>query len=125
MLSILLWLMNEAAYRYSLFGIWWWFDSPVHFLGGLALGAFFFWFFGRVRDHMPSFSLTAVIGYTFAMVLIVGIAWEIFEYAFHIPNNTPLGYSLDTLKDIILDVCGAAVVVWLYMCQRVKILGTV
>lgn len=96
----------------SMFFLYWdieWFDTMMHFLGGLTVGLLFVWawygsdmFGSRV---MPA--RYAAILSTIAFALLVSVAWEVFEYAFDIANPTGDNYSLDTFEDFVADTLGA------------------
>lgn len=80
-----------------------WFDIPMHALGGaiVSLGsqsALFHSVF-RCRPHH--------LGFAIALVLAVGISWEVFEWGAGIVDVEE--YVADTILDIVLDVCGGVV----------------
>lgn len=86
-----------------------WFDSLMHFLGGLTIGLFSLWvwfgsgFFGR---SVPSKKAAFVAALIFAM--LGGLWWEFFEYAYGISN--PIGsFALDTFHDVLADFVGGMV----------------
>ena len=95
-LALLTWL----AIGYSLYWRFWWFDIPMHILGGVWAGFCAAWLLARREE---SFSLAWCI----ALTLFVGIAWEIFEYSEGIAMPQYLSYPLDTVKDIFMDLLGA------------------
>lgn len=76
-------------------------DLATHFLGGVWSALFFYWL-GAVFHRVPS-SVHVV-----ALVLVLGVAWEIFELSFGISAATD--YAIDTLTDLSMDVVGAIVV---------------
>lgn len=117
-LSLLLWLMNKAAYAYSLFWIWWWYDIPMHFLGGMVIGSFSLWFFGRLQENSPYFSRISLNLLVALSVLVIGSAWEIYEYTYQLTFNGMISYPVDTIKDFILDFAGAAAVLYWYIRQK-------
>ncbi|HTR18658.1 MAG TPA: hypothetical protein VMH91_01595 [Candidatus Paceibacterota bacterium] len=84
-----------------LFTIWWW-DIPLHILGGLWVALAGTWFFGlfgiRVRPMQA-----------IALAFSVGVAWELFEYLFGIGGSLFMSYPVDTAKDLFDDVLGGAV----------------
>jgi hypothetical protein len=84
-----------------------WFDSFVHFLGGLSMGLVFLWIwfasgvFSRSTPSKKEAFLTALIA-----GMVIGVGWEVFEYAHGIAN--PIGnYTLDTFHDLLADFLGA------------------
>lgn len=93
----------DMTYNLSYVIPWW--DSFEHALGGVCIG-----FFGlvlaeffRVRRHR----LLAVL----AFVLSAGVAWEIMEYVSRIGGSPFMSYSIDTIKDIVLDLFGGYIAV--------------
>lgn len=71
-----------------------WFDIPMHFLGGLALGTLAVGFLNR---HRPL---------AFAAALLAAfVAWELFELFFGLPRESD--YAADTALDLVMDTLGA------------------
>ena len=77
-----------------------WVDLPMHFAGGVLIGALSLWVAGRLGRTLRA-------GGLFWIALAVGVAWEIFEYAVGAVAVSRDSYSLDTLIDLAMDVCGA------------------
>ncbi|OGG57710.1 hypothetical protein A2853_00550 [Candidatus Kaiserbacteria bacterium RIFCSPHIGHO2_01_FULL_55_17] len=96
-LALLTWL----AIGYSLYWRFWWFDIPMHILGGVWAGFCAAWLLAR-RDEIFSLVLCIVFA------LAVGIGWEIFEYSEGIAMPQYLSYPLDTVKDIFMGLLGAS-----------------
>ena len=100
-LIVFFFLINSLAnYFYWFYSIWW-FDMPMHFLGGFWWGLVFVWFY-RVEEISPA-SIFGII----LSVLFVGVLWEIFEFFFYnfIAQNS--FNILDTISDVCLDLAGA------------------
>lgn len=89
-----------AFYLYWTLG---WFDYLMHFLGGLGGGLVAFWFVSNKNFSQLRFLVIIVVS-----VLLVGVAWEIFEYAYNIAQSTE-GYVADTFHDLLMDALGALV----------------
>ena len=105
--SITLALVHLMAMEFSLYWKHVWLDMPMHFLGGfcVALGYAIIPFF---KIQLPE-SLTTVWVYLGA-VLLVGIAWEVFELFTGISlANDAENLLLDTSVDVVLDLCGGYV----------------
>lgn len=96
-LAVLTWI----AVRHFLYWRIWWFDIPMHVLGGVWAGLCAAWLLAR-RGH--AFSLVWCLSFAFA----VGVAWEIFEYSEGIATSRYLSYPMDTAKDLAMDLFGAA-----------------
>lgn len=86
-----------------------WFDSLMHFLGGLSAGLFSLWVWyvsGLLGREVPTRKQVFIT--TLIWVMIVGVGWEFFEYVNGIAN--PIGnYALDTFNDLVADFVGAVV----------------
>lgn len=92
LLAVLEWwaVENYIFWRYV------WFDVPMHFLGGLALGVLAVGFFHTRQSGI--FALALALAF---------IAWEIFEYTFGLPRES--NYVFDTGLDLLMDTLGAVV----------------
>ncbi len=77
-----------------------WIFTPMHVFGGLIVG-FFVLYLGAGLDIRVTRNLVL------AAILVVGVAWEIMEYA--------VGFELtviDTSTDLVADVAGALLAYW-------------
>lgn len=73
-----------------------WFDIPMHFLGGLAIGVFLVGFLYRKRPFL------------FLLLFVLAtVGWEVFEYYFGIPRES--NYASDTMHDLIMDAVGGLI----------------
>ena len=93
--------MANAFYWYSAM---WWFDIPMHIMGGIFLalfaGAFFF------RKLLP-LHFKEVVVTILLFVLIVGLGWEIFEYLVQsVIKGAQLANFPDSVKDMLMDLLG-------------------
>ena len=106
-LSVLVLTFHLIALKYFLYWQIRWFDIPVHFLGGLTVGALLIVpiIFSRTKDH--SVIIWAVFG-----SLLVSILWEIFEYKIGF-SRLSHKFLPDTLRDVFSGVTGGFVSAWL------------
>lgn len=81
----------------------WWLDIPMHILGGMAF-ALLFVFTLNFKNRKATF-LEIIL-----FVMVVGIVWEIYEYAIHIYLGKDWNGILDTIKDLFDDFLGASFV---------------
>jgi ABC-type xylose transport system permease subunit len=91
------------------FYIYWhyaWFDVPMHILGGATV-AFAMGTLCVAYVRMPSLCRTRAGILT--TVLIVGLCWEVFEYAAGISIATDDSFILDTGIDFIMDLLGGLI----------------
>jgi len=103
LLGLLIALFQFLANEYYLYWEWWWADILMHFLGGLFIAGSVLWFIRfevpvGLRARVPVFVTTLVL------TLLVGIAWEVFEYL--TDSASAINYTLDTTLDLALDVVG-------------------
>ncbi|OGG47978.1 hypothetical protein A3D66_02800 [Candidatus Kaiserbacteria bacterium RIFCSPHIGHO2_02_FULL_50_9] len=92
------------------YGLYWtvrWFDTPMHFLGGMMVALFVSWvgmragMLARMTSGKRRFFL--IIGAT----AIVGVLWELFELSISLRQEP--GYLFDTLQDLLFDIVGGAI----------------
>ena len=98
-LAILL-AVDLAGLSYSLYWSIWWYDIPVHIIGGAGIALLAAWALA-LKGKQPSFFACML------MVLIAGLGWEVFEAYFGLtefPQDT-----IDTIKDLCDDVLGGSV----------------
>lgn len=94
----------------SVYALYWdvdWFDTMVHFVGGLSMGFLFLWIWyvsGFVSKSTPTKRKAIVSALIFTIA--IGLSWEIFEYVFDIANPTKGNYIGDTTLDLFADICG-------------------
>jgi len=96
LLAVLTWI----AVWHSLYWYWWWFDIPMHILGGTWAGLCAAWLVARRGN---TFTLVGCL----AFGLLVGAAWEVFEYIEKIAVIYE-NYIADTMTDLVMDIIGAA-----------------
>ena len=106
----LLFLGNQAGTYWHLYDNIWFYDIPMHILGGFGIGLSI----AAVLQLHGSGILKKrhVVMYG---VLLAGVLWELFEAYYNIAGS-PVGtkaYYIDTAKDLIDDVLGGFVVVCL------------
>lgn len=81
----------------SLFWKYAWYDTMLHFLGGVSAG------FGVVWALSVSIRTRSFV-VAFLGVLAVGVAWEVFEILIGFPKEA--NYAFDTGMDIFMDLIG-------------------
>ena len=109
-LILFIWLVNIFANEVHLYFLLWWFDIPMHMVGGfwVALTSMVIYYhLGWIHRHdrSASFVVAAMLGAT----LVVGILWEVFEFSVeHLVKLNDNGV-FDTLKDLLDDMIGAVI----------------
>jgi len=111
-LVFFIFILNFLAGKFYWYSEIWWFDMPMHFMGGLWLGLSFIWLFSS--KNISTKSIVSVM----LCVLVVGVAWELFELYFvnHIAEN-PFNL-LDTLSDLFFDLAGGSLAL-VYLCRNI------
>jgi len=109
----------------SAFYFYWtvaWFDTMMHFLGGLSLGFFaiWFWYDSPLFDRRIPTKREVFLA-AFLSIIFIGIGWEFFEYVYGISApSAGQTFGQDTFCDLIADLCGASLagvagrLTWLY-----------
>ncbi len=111
-------VLHAAAMAFFLYGYYWWFDIPMHFLAGLCVGLAALWCYFSTdwRMHIPTLSLHVLV-VALLGAFVVGIAWECFEYSIGLTYNAIGNYRLDTLKDLTMDITGGCAA-YLYFISK-------
>lgn len=109
--------LHYIADVFNLYWEVWWFDLMMHFLGGFWIALSTLWliyfspFFEGKSKSFKVFLLSGIVG-----AMLIGILWEIFEYATD-STYTAHNYILDTSTDLVADFIGGVVAV-LYVYYR-------
>jgi hypothetical protein len=115
-LIFFIFLINYLAQEFYWYSSIWYFDMPMHFLGGFWLGLVSLYLFpSEDRSWKYIFKV-------FFTVLLIGIGWEIFEILidkFITFNNFN---SLDTLSDLFFDLAGGLSAVFYFFRRTMSIL---
>ena len=90
--------------EHSFLWIYPWFDTLLHFLGGLVMGLW-----ACAVGVRFSLALRPAFFWISAAAFVGGIAWEVFEYVLQIQ-----GGAIDTLSDISFGIAGAYAAFLLY-----------
>ncbi len=106
--------LDVIASKFHWYFTIWWFDMPMHFLGGIWVGLALLWYF-----PLKSLFFKEVFKIIFG-VLIVAIFWEIFEILVDkVIAQNPFN-ALDTLSDIFFGMAGGVVSIF-YFFRRIMI----
>ncbi len=99
--------LHALATYHNLYFYIWWFDIPMHILGGVLVGVavLYAYHFVFVKASLDKNKRTTWL-ILLASVFFVGVGWEYFEFAKGITFNMIGSYRTDVLKDIIMDMLG-------------------
>lgn len=92
-LAALLSYLQHIALANLLYWYYPWFDTLMHFLGGLALGTF-------VIALLPKRSAPLFL----AGMFLIAVGWEVFEYLIHAERE--MNFVFDTSLDLLMDALG-------------------
>lgn len=101
---------NFAANYFHLYFILWWFDMPMHFLGGFWVGGMALWFYffnTKINKKLAASGRTGKLFFYFLAVLAVSIVWELFEFSLDTFVVSRTNDIMDTLSDLFMDALGA------------------
>lgn len=106
MMLQLIWFLlffTIIANLFGLFWIFWWFDMPMHFLGGLFVG---FLVLYSIPKHFYMQNNRAFL--TFLLVsFVIGLGWEFFEVSMDVLFKSTHTNWLDSLSDLGFDLAGS------------------
>ncbi|MFN4181548.1 MAG: hypothetical protein ACK4FA_02540 [Candidatus Paceibacteria bacterium] len=108
-------LINYAAIKFHWYSSLWWFDMPMHFLGGLWVGMLLIWYIVR-----EDFSLHA-IGRVLLGAFIVGMAWEVLELVLNEQFIRDTYDLRDTISDLFFDLSGTFAAMFYAMLRIMNI----
>ena len=115
-LILIIFLLNFLAGKFYWYSTIWYFDMPMHFLGGFWLGLMFFLIFIHFQPKLePKLGLLikVILG-----VLLIGILWELFELVFYNYIGKNPFNTLDTMSDICFDLAGGLSSIF-YVSKRI------
>lgn len=113
-------LMHGLATAFYLYSFYWWFDIPLHFLGGFCAALVSLFFYSHFHRRKAGFmSSTRAFFVATVGVIAVGVMWELFEYFTDITFNAIGDYALDTVKDLGMDILGGYAAYVYFICREV------
>ena len=104
--------LHAHALKFNIYWTVWWYDIPMHFLGGVWTGFLGLVFIYRNRS-LSEVTLSKKIYYALLSAIVAGIIWEIFEYHFGLYGVSKNFYIKDTAKDLVTDMLGGVTVPFL------------
>lgn len=100
-------LLDRIAYHYFLYWRYWWFDVPMHLLGGVAIGLVSSWSYLKLSHKQlikASGFWSSLLMFNLAFAVAIGIIWEILEL---VSGRLIFFDGLDSLKDILVGTGGS------------------
>lgn len=93
--------------------LFWWFDMPMHFMGGffcvwLVLYIYAKFFNNKQSSNDDDFVLnTHIIKKALVWAFIIGLGWEWFEWGTDLYTKAGDMHMLDSYSDLFFDMAGA------------------
>jgi hypothetical protein len=115
-LILFIFVANLIADKFYLYSSVWYFDMPMHFLGGFWLGLVMIWFLYS-KIALSGFSLKLIIK-IFLGIFLIGISWEVFELFFKNAIAQNPFNTLDTISDLFFDLSVGTLSV-LYLLRKI------
>lgn len=117
LLGIATYGINQLAGAMSWYWIMWWFDMPMHFLGGFFSAVLIMLFFYRRLRYIDTVNTTRALLYLVAGTVVLGLVWELHEVVVEraIPAGMDIVSFVDSISDLFFDTAGgllAYLVVW-------------
>lgn len=101
--ALMLAIFHYLFLELHLYWLYLWLDIPMHFLGGVTVALGYMVFLGLSPKLAKKYF---TVNYTLSFVLLVAVAWEVFEVAAGILTLEESNYVGDTTLDIIVGVIG-------------------
>jgi len=111
----LLFLASLGAYFFYWYTTIWYFDMPMHFIGGYFIGIALMYILGyRLQvtgfnkeniDNNKNLNTKYLI--LILLAFFIGFLWEVYEFAVDAYFNTHLIVLLDSFSDLCFDMAGA------------------
>jgi hypothetical protein len=96
--------LHMFAIKYKLYWTASDFDTFVHFIAGVSVGLFFVLIYPSLTK---CYKVKKPFLWVTTFILVVGMAWEVFEVWAGFLSTTDVGYRYDTTIDLIADTLGA------------------
>ena len=124
--TVIVFAVDMIAKRLYLYWTYGWFDSMMHFIGGMIGGYLVLLLIathrsGQVKENGEMLeeggkplvykprAYEAFLG-----AFAIGVVWEIAEFALHVSRYSPRFFQ-DTLSDLLFDIAGGVVAYFLWI----------
>ena len=108
-------ILNFIAGKLNWYISIWYFDMPMHFLGGVFLGFLAFYCAKYFNFDIFNSTFKKQLLYIFFFTLVVGIGWEIYEIMINnLIAQNPFN-TLDTISDLCFDVSGGMMATFFFL----------
>lgn len=114
-------ILNSIGVWLSLYSILWWYDIPMHFLGGLFTNLLIISIFLRFKKT-NNISVINLVIMSLIITLLIGLLWEGYEIFWDVFAGKKHIF-IDSLSDIFFDLAGGVEAVFIYLRHRKIVLG--
>ena len=97
-------IINGSATHFSWYSLVWWFDMPMHFLGGISV------FYFSAIVWLPALRWVSARRFLYESVItavLIGVLWEGLELFLYTHYGSPDFILLDSMSDVCFDLAGA------------------
>lgn len=120
---LLLSLFGLSLFLPLVFVVPYWFNSLIHFFGGIIAAFLAITFFQMsVRIWWDATAPWLKVLIVVSIATLLGVFWELFEYQFFSPPNigvfTDVWFYRDTIRDLKMDIVGSTVLALFYAAFR-------
>lgn len=116
-------VVNQLANFFYWYSTIWWFDMPMHFLGGFFVGllmVYLYWFSPLHKESGLQKTFSRYTVYILLGVISIGLMWEVFEFVVDMYTTHNGLNVLDTLSDLCFDLAGGSTAFFLLHFHRHK-----
>lgn len=95
-----------------------WLDIPMHIWGGFLFGCLYIFYFNfKNSDKLFSY-FNLKLTHVLAFVLLIGLIWEVYEYANDLVSYREWRGVIDTIKDLFDDMLGGAIAYFIFKDKK-------
>lgn len=97
-------ILNTSATFLHWYEVVWWFDMPMHFLGGLTV----FYFSAIIwKGALKWVTVGRFLFESIITALLIGVLWEGLEYYLFVNYGSPQFILMDSFSDVFFDLSGS------------------
>lgn len=109
-------IINFVASYFHWYWSIWWFDMPVHFLGGVFVGMLsIYLLYKKISVWKIGKQDLRILMMVLVGTFVFGFLWEIFEFFVQGSSNGNLANVVDSVSDICFDLAGGIFAFLMYV----------
>jgi hypothetical protein len=101
---------NTLALFFHWYRLLWWFDMPMHFMGGFFCVWLVIYIYNKFFNNKGNSGFTlekSLIKNVLIWTFIIGLGWEWFEWGTDLYTGAMSMHMLDSYSDLFFDMAGA------------------